>query len=147
MILSERHIDEDISNEYEHYSQDCEGQGLSVVMEVLRNIHVIESNECIEVLFFYLNVPQLPNFHHQLHFLLVSQGVIHQDVLDVLLLGVDLKVLVFIVGGCSVTRSFLLNHVLLSLHSLLILKLLLGTLNKIHSIGLLGLHIGRVGHF
>jgi len=113
-------------------------------MEVLGDIHIIQSNECVKILFFDLHVPQLPYFHHQLHFLLVSKGLIHQDVLDVLLLRVDLKV-VLVVGGRAIIRSLLLNHILLSLHNLLILKLLLRALNIIHSdVGLLELPIGSV---
>lgn len=146
MILSERHIDENISNENEHNSQDSERQSLSVVMEVLGDIHIIQSNECVKILFFDLHVPQLPYFHHQLHFLLVSKGLIHKDVLDVLLLRVDLKV-VLVVGGRPIIGSLLLNHILLSLHNLLILKLLLRALNIIHSdVGLLELPIGSVHH-
>ena len=136
LILSERHVDEDISDENQHDAQNCERQSFRVVVEVLRYVHVVKPNEGIEVLFFDLDVPQLSDLHHQLHFLLVPQSLVHQDVLNVLFLGVDLEVILIVSGG-TVIWSLLLNHVLFSLHHLLILKLLLGRWWEIHTTCLL----------
>ena len=66
-------------------------------MEVFCNVHIVKTDQRIEIFLLDLNVSQLTDFHHQLHLLLVSQGLVDQDVLDIVsLLRMDLEVLVFV---------------------------------------------------
>ena len=41
LILSEWHVDENVSNKNKHDPQHCKWQRLSIVMEILGNVHVI----------------------------------------------------------------------------------------------------------
>ena len=98
LVLCERHIDKDVTDEDKHNAQHSERQSLSIVMEVLGNIHIIQSDQCIEILLLDLHVSQLSHLHHQLHFLLFSKCLIHKDVFEVVsLLGVDLEVLLVLI--------------------------------------------------
>jgi len=53
-------------------------------VEILGDVHVVEADQSVEILFFYLDVAEFPHLHHQLHFLLVSKSLVNKDVLDVL---------------------------------------------------------------
>ena len=63
MVLRERHVDEDVADEDKHDAENSERQRLRVVMEVLRDVHIIQPDQCIKVLFFDLDVSELPDFH------------------------------------------------------------------------------------
>jgi len=44
LIFGKGHVDENITDEDQHYSEDREWQGLSVIVKVLSNIDIIESD-------------------------------------------------------------------------------------------------------
>ena len=110
LILRKRHVDKDITNKDQHDAQHCERKCLRIVMEILRNVHIVKTNESVEVLLFDLDMSELTNFHHELHLFLVSQSLINKDVLDVFSLGVDLEILVLegIVGSLGILLLLLL---------------------------------------
>lgn len=83
LISCKGHIDEDITDEDQHYAKNCEWKCLSVVVEVLGNIHVIESNQGIKVFLFYLNITQFSYFHYKLLFLLLSKRLVDKNILNV----------------------------------------------------------------
>jgi len=56
LILSKRHIYEDIADEDEHDAEYRERQRLRVVVEVLCDVHVIQTNQCVEVLLLNLHM-------------------------------------------------------------------------------------------
>ena len=59
LVLRKGHVDEDVADEDQHDPEHRERQSLSVVVEVARDVHIVEPDERVEVLFFDLNVPQL----------------------------------------------------------------------------------------
>ena len=65
-------------------------------MEVLGDVHVIESDERIKVLLFDLDMSQLLDFHHKFILLLVTESLVNQNVFDIILLfAMDRKILIF----------------------------------------------------
>lgn len=64
LVLSERHVDEDVSDEDQHYAKHCKWQSLRVVVEVLGDVHVIKSDQSIEVFLLDLHMAELANLHH-----------------------------------------------------------------------------------
>lgn len=112
LVLGKTHVDEDVSNEDQHDAQHGEGQSLSVVMEVLTYVDVIQSNESIEVLLLDGDMSQLSHLHHQLSLLLVSESIVHQ-----LVFNVDLSL--FPVSSC-VCLKLLFDVLLLSCFVILI---------------------------
>lgn len=64
LVLSKRHIDEDIPNENEQNAKYSKRQCFWIVVEILSDVHVIESDERIKVLLFDLDMSQLLDFHH-----------------------------------------------------------------------------------
>ena len=94
-------------------------------MEILRNVHIVKSDQGVKVLFLNLNVSKLPDFHHELHFLLVSQSLVYQDVFNILLFIVDFEILVLIL--CLVIPRVLLplvfNIIMFSFLNLLLVIL------------------------
>ena len=74
---------------------------------------------------------EFPHLHHQLHFLLVAKSLVNKDVLDVLSLWVDLKVLLLesVLWSCllSTLQFFFLVFLLVTLNLLLLLTILLLT--------------------
>ena len=82
MILCKGHIDKQISNVNQHNTEDCEGQSFSVIMEVLCNVHVIQSDNGIEILFFDLHMSEFSYFHQKLCFLGLSKSLVDKHILN-----------------------------------------------------------------
>lgn len=113
-------------------------------MEVLGNIHIIKPNQRIKILLLDLDVPELAHLHQQLHFLLLFQGLIDQDILNIgtVLAHIDLVLAVIVLLGVFLGEDllnidmrrlkqlviFLVHHLSVALntmHLLLILLILL----------------------
>jgi hypothetical protein len=100
-------------------------------VEVFSDVHVIQANQGVEILFFYLDVAEFAHFHHQLHFLLVAQSLVHKDVFDIFTLRMDLEILLLegVLRSCllSTLHFFFLVFLLITLNLLLLLAILLVT--------------------
>ena len=82
LIPSKGHVDEYITDKYQHDAEDGEWKRFCVVVKVLGNVHVVQSNQSIEVFLFYLDISKLPDFTHELLFLLFSQRLVYQNVFN-----------------------------------------------------------------
>ena len=44
LVLSERHVDEDVADEDQHDTEDCKWKRFRVVVEILGDVHVVEAD-------------------------------------------------------------------------------------------------------